>query len=475
MLAKIYVGLVLFWGLGGTVSFAAPIRIACIDCYSSASLYPAVATRIAPGTNIEWILVQTHPYSDGQRQYLYGFPAGSRHLKYDSREKGWLDQVERDLKNLGVTGLLEGMDEGSYQAPLICERMGFPTNSVEMRGARKHKDEQMEIAGKFGIPTLALSDVDKAIRWINTFPHEELVVKFNDGVSGIGMKDFSKSDPDLRAKLQAMLDGPKMGPFGKEDFFIVQPRIRGRKFFINTYSFEGRSVVTGLSEYNMIEANGTTLYFLDAFLGLDSKEARILEPAANWINERMQVVRGPAHVEFILDDATGQIFLLENNVRIAGAGVPAMETRVYGIGQLELHLLSILDPARLRVEMAKYPRGRSVGGMIVVLPNAHAGHLLTSGVREVESLSTYYSPGPQYRIKPESRVAMTVDQNTATLMHFVGPREALQADVARLVKMVREERFVKPDLESYCPNRLAKLGGILERRMQTMDWNSLPN
>ncbi len=462
--------------MAGSAHAAQKIKIACIDCYSSASLYPLVAEKYKTQFEIEWFLVQTHAYSDAQSSYLSAFPAASPRLRYDPRAVGWLDQVESDFRALGIDRVLEGMDEGSYQATAIGERLGLPHNSLRMREERKKKDRQMEVAGKdFGIPTEPLTTVDKAMRFIQTFPQDEIVVKFNDGVSGVGMEFFSKRDRHLRAKLKAKLEGSKMGPFGREDTFVIQPRIRGRKFFIDTYTFEGKTVVTGLSEYFMVDWNGTTLYFFDPFLSLTSEEARRLEPAAREINRRMEVTHGAAHIEFIIEEGTGKIYLLENNVRIAGAGVPALEREVYGMSQMELHLLSILDPDALRREMDQYPRPQKTGGLIVVIPSAHDGFLLPSGVQSLESLKTYFRPSAQYSLKPNAPVMRTQDQNSAAaLAHFVGSRADIRHDVGRIVEMIQTRELIGSKRSRPCPKRIAQLAGALEGAMAQTDWLSLP-
>lgn len=465
------------------VSAAAPIKIACVDCYSSASLYPAVLERLvslgyidrAQADQVEWVLVQTHPYSADQLQYTSYFPASARFV-FDGALPGWEVSAAQKLREAGVGALLEGMDEGSFQSPLLARELGLPHNPVESRGLRKQKSLQMAAAGEFGIPTKPLADVEAVLEWIKTFPHDEIVVKFNDGVSGVGMEYFSKKDPDLKEKLIAKQNGPKIGPFGKEDFFIVQPRIVGRKFFINTYTFEGKTVVTGLSEYYMIDWNGTTLYFVDPFLGLDSELAKALEPLARTFNERLGVLRGAAHIEIIQDEVTGEYYLLENNVRIAGAGVPALETEAHELGQMELHLLSLLNPEKLRELMATYPRRTATGALIVVLPSAHAGTLSELAVRKIQNLPSYFLPGPQYIIQPGKKVTQTKDQNTAALLaHLKGGRASIRSGVEALVELLTSGELVTPaEGEKDCSARLASLGKVLNQTVHAMDWASLP-
>ncbi len=456
---------------------AARIKVACIDCYSSPSLLPKVAQREFPDTEIEWVLVQTHPYSADQARYLEAFPASSTRLTFDATSAGWADQAVAELRKIGVTQVIGGMDEGSFQAPLICEKMGLPHNSLDpiLRESRRLKDLQMSLAGKFSIPTRKLDDVDAVLNWVSSFPHKEIVVKFNQGVSGHGMEIFSKADPQLREKLQAKLNGPKMGPFGKEDYFIVQPRIEGRKFFINTFSSAGTTVVTGLSEYFMMDWNGTTLYLVDPFLSLTSAEAKILTPAALEVSRRMKVTIGSQHLEFVIDFYTGEIYLLENNVRMAGAGVPSLEWEIYGMGQLELSLFSILDPARLQRELSLYPRVRKNAGLIAVIPSAYAGTLNPNSVREIESLPSYYLPGPQYKIQPGSRVEATANQNTAAaLLHFRGSPIQIKKDLEAVLGLLLGGQLVSPpQFDSNCSLALSRMGQSISNTLENFDWSKL--
>ncbi len=462
---------------------ASPTTIACVDCYSSASLYPAVLERLVAlglvtkeqADKVRWVLVQTHPYSEDQEKYVSHFPPGSVRLSFDGTKKSWQIAAAEALRREGVQAVIGGMDEGSFQSPLLSAELGLPHNPVDTRDLRKQKKLQMEAVGDYGIPTKPLEDVEAVLKWIETFPHDEIVVKFNDGVSGVGMEYFSKNDRELKAKLLAKQAGPKIGPFGKEDFFIVQPRIRGRKFFINTYTFEGKAVVTGLSEYFMIDWNGTSLYFIDPFLPLDSALAKALEPLAAEFNSRLDAVLGAAHIEIIQDALTGKYYLLENNVRIAGAGVPALEADGFELGQMELHLLSILNPEKLRELLATYPRKRVSGGLIAVVPSAYDGTLSAEGVRKIQSLPSYFLPGPQYALRPGKRVYKTKDQSTAELIHFRGGRAQIRQGVESIVELVKSGSLVTPlDGQVPCSSLLASLGSVLEESIRSMDWEVLP-
>lgn len=92
---------------------------------------------MANGDEIEWVLVQTHPYNDALEAYLSAFPAGCRRFSYDAQDPEWADRAAAELAPLKAFALLEGMDEGALAGTLLASKLKLPHNSLSMRDARK--------------------------------------------------------------------------------------------------------------------------------------------------------------------------------------------------------------------------------------------------------------------------------------------------------------------------------------------------
>jgi biotin carboxylase len=147
---------------------------------------------------------------------------------------------------------------------------------------------------------------------------------------------------------------------------------------------------TALSRYHRIHWGEKGLYFINTFLSLTTPEAVELRQIAKSINDSQGHHNGMSHLEFIVEESTGRIYLLENNARVAGAGVPMLERAVYGISQLDLNILRVLDPERLKIELAKLPRERLTNGLMFVIPSPIDGQITQPGVDFLTRLPTYF-------------------------------------------------------------------------------------
>jgi hypothetical protein len=463
---------------------ARTITLACVDCYSSSSFYALRAAELAPpGVQVRWIFLQTHDYEPAYQGHIRSFPEGTVFKRIQGESDAELAAYLIDQK---VEGVIGGMDEGTYHANAInaeirkLKGVGFEDDAADTRHLRRSKLPMGEAAGDYGIPAHVLTHVDSAMEWIDRLPQQEIVVKYNSGAAGFKMDFLSKADPiALRARLQERLDGNTTGAFGKPDLLLIQPRLRGREFFINTYSFNGVTYLTGLSEYFRIVWGDKSLYFVNTFLALDSEEAQAMAPIAAEINLRLGKRNGPAHIEFLLEQGTGRWYLIENNVRVAGAGVPELERAVYGTSHLDLHLLRFLDPARLARELAATPRSRVQSAAMFIVPSPYAGELTGEGIGKIESLPSYFHLPFNYRMQP-GPVKQTHDLYSAPfVIHMLGAPHQLRQDVERAVHMLKQSELVQFAIpqDVSCSSAIQNAGQLfhtLQSAVDDVNWFSVP-
>lgn len=457
-------------GLGSSSLFAREVTLACVDCYSSASFYPQVAQEMVPEAKVKWIFIQTHDYDPAYEAHRAAFPPGTIFKRLDGNTVEFLRQEK-------VHAVLGGMDKGTYEAIALTNALGMTNIPDPFREMIRRKDLQATAARQWGIPTHKITNVDEAMAFAAKLYQEGVVLKYNAGAAGYEMEFISRSDTTyLRQRLEERLASIKPGPFGEVDSLILQPHIIGREYFLNSVLVDSHFYPTALSQYYRIHWAEKGLYFINTFLSLTTPQAVELRLIAEAINELQGHRDGLSHLEFIIEESTGKVYLLENNARVAGAGVPMLERAVYGISQLDLNILRVLAPERLKAELAKLPRERLTNGLMFVIPSPMDGELTQQGVDFLTGLPTYFKMPNHYCPVPGS-VKKTKDLYSATVFHQSGEASQLQTDVGRIIsKLAAGQLFNYSPGSLACRENLLRAGDLMEAlRMGVpqVDWAAL--
>jgi biotin carboxylase len=341
----------------------------------------------------------------------------------------------------------------------------------------RRKDLQAVAARQWGIPTHKITNVDDAMAFAASLYQGGVVLKYNAGAAGYEMEFISKSDTGyLRRRLQERLASIKPGPFGEVDDLILQPHIIGREYFLNSLLVDSHFYPTALSRYYRIHWGEKGLYFINTFLSLTTPEAVELRQIAKSINDSQGHHNGMSHLEFIVEESTGRIYLLENNARVAGAGVPMLERAVYGISQLDLNILRVLDPERLKIELAKLPRERLTNGLMFVIPSPMDGQITQPGVDFLTRLPTYFEMPAHYRPVP-GPVKKTKDLYSAIVFHQSGEAAQLQTDVRRIISTLKQGSLFTYSTDSLlCRDNLLRAVDLMEALrtgVPQVDWAAL--
>ncbi len=440
--------------LSTQVMAAGKITLACINCYSSSSLYPIYAQQLAPGTQIEWILVQTHEFYPEQEASMVAFGEKATRIRINPEEPAQWNALVQTLRDRGAF-VLAGQCEGAYYACPLAHELGQPENDLAKREPRRRKDAQAEAVKKLKIPTHVVRDVESALAFIDSFPQSEVVLKPNAGAAGIGFESLPKSDrARLIERLKArMANGVKV--FDEEDSVIAQPNIVGEQYYVDTFTLNGVTKITGLWRYHMLEQGGRLALLVDRPISLFSSLAKELGPIVSEINSDLGVLVGSAHIEIRRERSTGTWSLVENNVRNAGSGIPALESEIWGISQLEMTLLRILDPARLQREFDSFPRRKRKDGFLFILPSAGEGFLTRSGIDFLTALPGFFPVADHYAAQPHKTTTTTNLKTAAGVFHYAGTNNRIRRAIAGAMSALRQETLI--DFDSGC-------AGLLERR-----------
>ncbi|MEZ4752500.1 MAG: hypothetical protein R3B54_18275 [Bdellovibrionota bacterium] len=419
---------------------------ACVDCYSSASLYAAeIKHCLLPGDTVEWILIKTHERHASHEATLRAFPSDSLRLEWPGGEAATKRPVLETLKAKNVDHIFGGMDDGQYYASELNADLKFRDNPVASRDLRRKKLD-MSLATEYGIPTHDFRDIPSALLFVDSFPQEEVTIKFNAGAGAVGLEFVSKKDREhLIQKLTERLHGDRTGFTQKEDDLVLQPRILGREFFADTFTWNGKTYLTGLWEYYKVQLGPYLIYFVDRALELDSEMGLEIGPIVSQINHDLELINGPGHIELFRETATGRWYLVENNARVVGGGIPSAEKKIWGISHLELYLLSIVDPKRLERELATFPRKKKLDAANLIVPTPIYGTLNPDSMRTLRRLGTHISFGPQF--DPQDRKPVKPTHNLMTsafMMSFAGRTADIKGDLETALGLLTSGKLIDP-------------------------------
>lgn len=418
------------------------ITLAAVNCWSSASLFPLVAKEVAPEISIKWIFVQTSGHTLGNRRFPKSFPDDTLYETVDPTQKREVDDFLRRMKALGVHYFIGGTDQGVYFANEWNIRSGFKDNALESRPIRHEKLLQSRSSGEHGIPTLLLKSVEEGMEFAKTLRQAEVVFKFNSGTGGFGLKIVSRTNKRALRKAIEEAIANRQGFFG-DDHYLMQPKITGTEYCIETFSFEGKTVITGLwQDYKVAAKQGQLLLFTRP-LPLDGDIAQQLTPIAKDICKRHGIEYGMAHIEFIREE-NGKWWLLENNPRAIGVGICAVEREVYGISQMDLYMLSILNPAKVK-KLLKQPIRKVKDSFVFFIPALYPGKITAETLHLLEKMKTFFLPAEHFREHEKAIEQPTKNLLSRALIYYgVGEPKTLEKDFKAIVKRLLDRKLVIP-------------------------------
>lgn len=435
------------------------VYVACVDCYSSASLYPRAAQSLfVDEVEVKWVAVRTKKqFTPGQEAFFQA----NRHF-YEDRvfyiDPSQPETIEiacRGMKELGIIKIIGGMDEGNYHSPPMSEYCSLPDNRTETAYLRRMKAPQAHAVGpEYGISSLLSSDISEILAFVHeqaAAGYREVIIKPNDGGGSIDVlavpvdrtNEIIEIVRDMRSRTTE--NGSPM------DRVVIQPKIEGVEYFVDTYTADGVTKITGLWKYYKVVEDGRNISFVNRPLDLDSTEAIELQPIIEHVIEKVDHRIGPAHIEMMKETASGRWKLIEHNGRVAGSGIPDIERRVWGISNLELALLHAVDPERFRKEFESFPRKRLLDAALLRVSSPLPGRIRAGRYDQIKKLNTFVLPAPHYAPNLAKEVKKTMDLETVVFgVNFVGETQNVRDDLAKAVRIATAGGLLK---HAYSPWR----------------------
>lgn len=257
------------------------------------------------------------------------------------------DRLAGTLRGHGVQRIAAGTESGVMLADTLNGRLGLPGNAPDRTRARRDKGLMAEVVSAAGLAApqgAVFTDPGGAVAWYTTVGLTEAVVK-PPASAGSDNVWFCENAESVRRAASTVLGAHNL--YGEPNgAVVVQRRLHGIEYYVNTVSHEGVHRVAEMWQYTKCRsAGGSPLYDYEQPIEASHPRAPALRTFVFAVLDALGVGTAAAHAEVMLT-ADGLV-LIEVASRLGGATIPALVQKYAGVSQATLFAESLLDPHRL--------------------------------------------------------------------------------------------------------------------------------
>lgn len=326
--------------------------------------------------------------------------------------EGREQDVVEELRAWKPRFVVAGSESGVPLADYLAEALGLPGNGTQLSAARRDKHlmaEALRRRGVRAIRSVRTNSVTEACAWWRAQGLQEVVVK---PVNSAGTEDvtFCRSDDDLQRAMNATLG--KVNAMGLlNESVLVQERIRGQQYTVNTVSLSGQAYIGEIWTYETREIAGAGSVCQSESLISDDTTRAVIEPYVKDVLAALEIQHGPAHIELFVD-ADGPV-LIELGARMQGSMSRSATLAALGHDHVSLTALCHADPARFQDTVSQNRPYQPVrhARIISLLSDRHGRVTGFSGLNQLRSLASFKDaislPAIGDRMEPTRDLAST--------------------------------------------------------------------
>ncbi|WP_296887899.1 ATP-grasp domain-containing protein [uncultured Methanobrevibacter sp.] len=263
-------------------------------------------------------------------------------------ERDTYEETLEAVKKLDPELILPGNEHGVVLATKLANDLGLLCNSIENLDAMTLKNKMQERLKENGLRYIrgkVISSVDEAVEFYDAEDLSQVVLKPIYSAGSAGVKLCSNKDEMINS-IDEIFNN-KHNYYGESiSELLLQERIIGEEYIVNTVSNNGVHRVTLIWKYNKVRTpDGSILYdTAETVNNLNIGEAKMVEYAYQ-VADAIGIEYGPVHGEYMVDD-NGPV-LIEVNCRPCGGNMSAkFLDKIAGHHETDAILDSYLKPVR---------------------------------------------------------------------------------------------------------------------------------
>ena len=264
------------------------------------------------------------------------------------------EETVKEVRKYDPLLIVPGNEKGVVLATRLSHELGLLTNPIENLDVMTLKDEMQNRLAERGLRSIrgkVIRSLDEAIEFYDTENLKEVVVKPVYSSCSSSVRICFDRD-ELIDSINCLFDD--FNCYGDENTeLLVQERIDGVEYIVNTVSHNGIHRITLIWKYNKVRTSeGAIIYdSCETVNKLSIGEAEMVEYAYD-VADALGIQYGPVHGEYMIDE-NGPV-LIEVNCRPCGGNMPAeFLDRISGQHETDSILDSYLKPERFYEELKR--------------------------------------------------------------------------------------------------------------------------
>ena len=309
--------------------------------------------------NCNPVVLEMNPFGDSEDALAYQEEVKSEYKLIENDfdliyEKDTYEETLEMVREFDPLIIVPGTEDGVILATRLANDLDLLCNPIENIDALTLKDEMQNRLAENGLRSIkgkVVRSVDEAIEYYDAEGLDGVVVKPVYSAASVGVRLCSNRHEMIEAVKEVF---NLTGVYGNElNELVIQERINGQEYVVDTVSCNGIHRVTMIWKYNKIEtAEGGNIYDYDETVNeLGIGESELVEYAYD-VADALGVKYGPVHGEYMVDE-NGPV-LIEVNCRPHGGSLDRkFMDFISGQHETDSALDSYLNPEKFNLERMK--------------------------------------------------------------------------------------------------------------------------
>ena len=238
-------------------------------------------------------------------------------------EKDTFEETLEEVQKFSPLLVVPGNERGVILATRLSYELGLLGNSIENLDAMTLKNEMHNRLAERGLRSIkgkVIHSLDEALEFYDEENLKEVVIKPTYSAGSASVRICLNRD-EMIDSIKHLFD--KVNYYGdKIDELLVQERINGVEYIVNTVTHKGIHRVTLVWKYNKVRTSEGAIVYdsCETVNELSLGEAEMVEYAYK-VADALEIQYGPVHGEYMIDEK-GPV-LIEVNCRPCGGGMPS--------------------------------------------------------------------------------------------------------------------------------------------------------
>ena len=269
-------------------------------------------------------------------------------------EKDTFEETLEEVRKVNPILIVPGNERGVVLAAKLSHELGLLGNSIENLDAMTLKNEMHKRLAQRGLRSIkgkVIHSLDEALEFYDSENLGEVVIKPTYSAGSASVRICLNRD-EMIESINQLFD--EVNYYGDElEELLIQERINGIEYIVNTVTHKGIHRVTLVWKYNKVKTSEGAIVYdsCETVNELSLGEAEMVEYAYK-VADALEIQYGPVHGEYMIDEK-GPV-LIEVNCRPCGGSMPAeFLDRISGQHETDSILDSYLKPKCFFDELRK--------------------------------------------------------------------------------------------------------------------------